>query len=64
MNKNIPSDVDNHPPDASKRLRVSQEQADHAAIREGFAQMEAGGGRPTADVDADIREEFGFPPRT
>ena len=46
-----------------RAMRALAEQEDHAAIREGIAQMEAGGGRPIADVDADIRKEFGFPPR-
>ena len=48
-------------------LRATQaleEQEDHAAIREGIKQMEAGQGRPLSEVDADIRKEFGYPPRT
>ncbi len=34
-----------------------------ASIRRGYEQMEAGEGRPLAEVDADIRKELGFPPR-
>jgi len=47
-----------------RAMRALREQEDHQAIREGIEQMEAGQGRPVAEVDADIRKEFGFPPRT
>jgi hypothetical protein len=47
-----------------RAMRALSQQEDHEAIGEGIEQMEAGQGRPIADVDADIRQEFGFPPRT
>jgi len=46
-----------------RAMQALREQEDHAAIREGIEQMEAGEGRPIADVDVDIRKEFGFPPQ-
>jgi hypothetical protein len=46
-----------------RAMRALQEQEDHAAIRAGTEQMEAGQGRPVAEVDVDLRKEFGFPPR-
>ena len=45
---------------ATQALRAHE---DLAAIQEGLEQMEAGLGRPLHEVDADIRKEFGFPPR-
>ncbi len=38
-----------------RAMQALQQQEDHAAIREGIEQMEAGEGRPIADLDADIR---------
>ena len=43
-----------------RAMRAFREQQDRAAIAEGIAQMEAGGGRPLADIDADMRKEFEF----
>jgi hypothetical protein len=40
-----------------------RQQEDLAAIQEGITQMEAGQGQPLAEVDAEIRKEFGFSPR-
>ena len=44
-------------------MAALQRQRDVAAIQRGIDDMEAGRGRPLEEVDADIREEFGFPPR-
>jgi hypothetical protein len=38
--------------------------AERVAIQEGIDAMNAGDMRPWEEVDADIRREFGFPPRT
>lgn len=46
-----------------RAMRALREQEDQAAIAEGIAQMEAGEGRPLADVDADMRRNFGLPSR-
>ena len=46
-----------------RAMRALREQEDHAAVREGIEQMEAGLGRPFAEVDAEIRRELGFRPR-
>ncbi len=47
-----------------RAVAALRQQEDIAAIREGISQMEAGKGRPLAEVDADIRSELGLPPRT
>ena len=46
-----------------RAMQALQQEQDHAAIREGIEQMEAGLGQPLDEVDAEIREEMGFPPR-
>lgn len=47
-----------------RAMQALQEQEDHAAIQQGLKEREQGLGKPLAEVDADIREKFGFPPRT
>ena len=47
--------------DAVKALE--REQAEVAAIQEGLDDVAAGRIRPLAEVDAEIREQFGFKPR-
>jgi hypothetical protein len=46
-----------------RAMEALRRQQDHDAIARGIEDMEAGRGRPLEEVDADIREEFGFPPR-
>lgn len=46
-----------------KQLLCVSPVADIASIQRGIDQMEAGEGRPIADVDSEIREKFGFPQR-
>ena len=46
-----------------RAMRALQEQEDWNAVQQGLKQREQGLGRPLAEVDAEIREEFGFPPR-
>ena len=36
---------------------------DHDAIAEGIAEMEAGQGKLLDEVEAEMRAEFGYPPR-
>ena len=44
-------------------LRDLERQETHRAIQAGLESMEAGGGIPLAQADAQMREELGFPPR-
>jgi hypothetical protein len=44
-------------------LVLAQQHDDAASIARGLAQLEAGLGRPLAEVDVDTRQEFGFAPR-
>lgn len=37
--------------------------ADRVAILQGLADMKAGRGRPAAEVEAELRQEVGLPPR-
>ena len=46
-----------------KAMAALQRQQDHDAIAEGIAQMEAGQGKPLHEVEAEMRAEFGYPPR-
>ena len=46
-----------------RAMRALQEQEDWNAVQQGLKQREQGLGQPLAEVDAEIREEFGFPPR-
>ena len=42
---------------------LEREQAEIAAIQEGLDDVAAGRVRPLTEVDAEIREQFGFAPR-
>ena len=44
-------------------MRALEEQEDLAAVRQGIEQMEAGLGQPLDEVDDEIRNKLGFPPR-
>ena len=46
-----------------RAMRALQEQEDWNAVQQGLKQREQGLGQPLAEVDAEIREDFGFPPR-
>ena len=46
-----------------RAMRALQEQEDWNAVQQGLTQREQGLGQPLAEVDAEIREEFDFPPR-
>ncbi|MCH8044175.1 MAG: hypothetical protein IID44_10710 [Planctomycetes bacterium] len=46
-----------------RAMRALQEQEDWNAVQQGLKQREQGLGQPLAEVDAEIREEFNFPPR-
>jgi len=46
-----------------RAMRALQEQEDLAAIQRGLDDRAHGREQPLAEVDAEIREEFGFPPR-
>ena len=46
-----------------RAMRALQEQEDWNAVQQGLKQREQGLGQPLAEVDAEIREEFDFPPR-
>ena len=46
-----------------KASRALQEQEDNNAIAEGLKQLENGEGRSLHEVDADMRKDFGLPPR-
>lgn len=46
-----------------RAMRALQEQDDLAAIQRGLDDRARGREQPLAEVDAEIREEFGFPPR-
>ena len=46
-----------------RAMRALREQEDLASIARGTEQMEAGEGRPLAEVDAEMRAELGLPPR-
>ena len=52
--------------DLHRRAMVAlrRQEDDQASIRRGLEQMEAGQGRPLAEVDADIRQRLGFSPRS
>jgi hypothetical protein len=43
-------------------VRLLEREAERAAIREGIDDMKAGRMRPFAEVDAELRREFGFAP--
>jgi hypothetical protein len=45
-----------------RAMRALQEQEDWAAVQQGLREREQGLGQPLAEVDAEIRKEFGFPP--
>ncbi len=45
------------------RLVFSSRERFTRAIAEGIAQMEAGQGKPLHEVKAEVRAEFGYPPR-
>ncbi len=47
-----------------RAMQALQEQEDWESIQRGLKQREQGLGQPLAEVDAEIRKEFGFPPRT
>ena len=46
-----------------RAMRALREQEDWNAVQQGLKQREQGLGQPLAEVDAEIREEFNFPPR-
>jgi len=46
-----------------KAMEALRRQEDHDAIAEGIAQMKAGQGKPLHEVEAEMRAEFGYPPR-
>jgi len=46
-----------------RAMRALREQEDWEAVQRGLADREVDHGQPMAEVDAEIREEFGFPPR-
>ena len=46
-----------------RAMRALQEQEDWQAIEQGLNEREQGLGQTRAEVDAEIRDEFGFPPR-
>jgi hypothetical protein len=45
-------------------VRLLEREAERRAIQEGIDAMNAGRMRPWAEVDAEIRREFGFAPPT
>lgn len=45
-----------------RAMRALEEQEDLAAIQRGLDDRAHGREQPLAEVDAEIREEFGFPP--
>ena len=47
----------------SQLRRALLEQVDWSAVQQGLMERQQGLGQPLAEVDAEIREEFGFPPR-
>jgi hypothetical protein len=42
---------------------LRRQEDDFASLQRGIDQMEAGLGRPLAEVDAEIREQLGFAPK-
>ena len=46
-----------------KAMQALREQEDWNAIRQGLKEREEGLGKPLAEVDAELREKFGFPLR-
>jgi hypothetical protein len=54
------------PPESLLRKWRAQREYDETveAIREGFAQMEAGLGKPLDEFDRDFRQRNGLPPRS
>lgn len=46
-----------------KAMEALRRQEDHDAIAGGIAQMESGQGKPLHEVEAEMRAEFGYPPR-
>ena len=47
-----------------KAMEALRRQEDRDAIAEGISQMESGQGKPLHEVEAELRAEFGYPPRT
>jgi len=48
-------------PDQSRH--EMKEEADWAAVQQGLRERQQGLGQPLTEVEIEIREEFGFPPR-
>ena len=46
-----------------RAMRALQEQEDWQSVQQGLTERERGLGQPLAEVDVEIRKEFGFPPR-
>jgi hypothetical protein len=44
-------------------MAALRRQQGHDAVAEGISQMEAGQGKPLHEVEAEMRAEFGYPPR-
>jgi hypothetical protein len=47
-----------------RAMQALAEREDLESIRRGIEQMKDGKGRPLSEVDADIRQKLGFPPRS
>ena len=45
-----------------RAMRALQEQEDWQSVQRGLKEREQGLGQPLEEADAEIREEFGFPP--
>ena len=45
-----------------RAMRALQEQEDWQSVQRGLKEREQGLGQPLGEADAEIREEFGFPP--